>query len=232
MPFKRGQLQYFVTVAEEGQMTRAARRLHLAQPALSQAIAQLEAELGVSLLHRHARGVALTAAGEIFLAKARVALAADLDAMATAHSLARAATGTIEIGYVGPPPTINAPRLFSSFTDSHPEVDISYRELPFPFGPTGSWLSEVDVAVCHRPEVDRQVGHQVVRIEPRAAVVPEGHALAGAESLTESDLRHEAFIGYHQSVQPDWAVFHSLDEERWGPPAALTTDRALTPAEM
>src|ERR1700722_6822202 len=173
MPFKRGQLHYFVTVAEEGQMTRAARRLHLAQPALSQAIAQLEAELGIELLHRNPRGVTLTAAGEIFLAKARVALAADIDAAATAQSLARAATGTIEIGFIGPPPTITAARLFAAFAEAHPDVGVSYSEMPFPFGSTSSWLSEVDVAVCHRPAADKQVGHQLVKLEPRAAVLPE-----------------------------------------------------------
>jgi DNA-binding transcriptional LysR family regulator len=232
MPFKRGQLQYFVTVAEEGQMTRAARRLHLAQPALSQAIAQLEAELGIELLHRHPRGVTLTAAGEIFLAKARVALAADIDATATAQSLARAATGTIEIGFIGPPPTLGAAKLFSAFTDAHPDVAVSYKEMPFPFGPTSSWLSEVDVALCHRPEDDRQVGHQVVQLERRVAVLPEAHPLAGSEQLSVGDLLDETFVGYHASVQAEWAGFHSLDDHRGSAARELTTDRAMTPAEM
>ena len=57
MSFRRGQLKYFVTVAEEGQITRAAKKLHIAQPALSQAIAQLESQLEVRLLERRARGV-------------------------------------------------------------------------------------------------------------------------------------------------------------------------------
>src|SRR6476646_12004519 len=74
MPFRPGQLLYFVTVAEEGQVTRAARKLEIAQPALSQAIAQLEGELGLQLLERHARGGTLTAAGEICLPKARAAV--------------------------------------------------------------------------------------------------------------------------------------------------------------
>src|SRR5437899_1980836 len=100
MPFKRGQLLYFVTVAEEGQLTRAAKRLHLAQPALSQAISQLEGELGVELFERHARGVNLTHAGEVFLEKARIALAAGEEAAATARALARSERGAIEIGFI------------------------------------------------------------------------------------------------------------------------------------
>jgi LysR family nitrogen assimilation transcriptional regulator len=63
MSFRRGHLRYFVTVVEERQITRAAAKLHIAQPALSHAMAQLEAELGVQLLERHARGVTPTAAG-------------------------------------------------------------------------------------------------------------------------------------------------------------------------
>jgi len=71
-PFTPSRLRYFVTVAEEGQITLAAEKLHVAQPALSKAIARLESDLGVKLLKRHARGVTLTAAGEAFLPKAQV----------------------------------------------------------------------------------------------------------------------------------------------------------------
>ena len=74
------QLRYFVMVAEEGQITRAASRLHVAQPALSQAIAQLEARLGVALFVRHARGMTLTPAGEAYLEAARTAVTAVADA--------------------------------------------------------------------------------------------------------------------------------------------------------
>src|SRR5438309_10983788 len=104
MSFKRGQLLYFVTVADEGQITRAAAKLHIAQPALSHAIMQLESELGLPLLERHARGVTLTPAGETFLPKARLALAAAMDAAQTAQSLAHAAKAAIEVGFIGSPP--------------------------------------------------------------------------------------------------------------------------------
>ena len=93
MSFRRGQLEYFVAVAEDGQMTSAARRLGIAQPALSQAIAQLETDLGLKLLDRHPRGVTLTDAGEALYAKACVAVAASVAADGTARSLARGHQG-------------------------------------------------------------------------------------------------------------------------------------------
>ena len=91
MSLKTDQLRYFVTVAEEGQITRAAKKLYIAQPALSQAIAQLESELGLQLLERHAKGVRLTAAGEAFLEKARAVVETEREVSLTAESLARAA---------------------------------------------------------------------------------------------------------------------------------------------
>src|SRR6476661_1100508 len=136
MPFRRGHLRYFVTVADEGQITRAASKLHIAQPALSQAISQLESELGIELLIRHARGVSLTLAGEIFLPKARAALAADTEAALTAQSLARAADEKLEIGYAGAPPAMKIPELFTALERAHPDAEVTFRELPFPRGTT------------------------------------------------------------------------------------------------
>src|SRR5215470_17373878 len=69
-------LRYFVAIAEERSITRAAERLWIAQPGLSTQIRRLEAELGIQLFHRHTRGVELTPAGEVFLERARAALAA------------------------------------------------------------------------------------------------------------------------------------------------------------
>ena len=217
MTFRRGQLRYFVAVADEGQMTRAAHKLHIAQPALSQAIAQLESELGLELLERHARGVTLTQAGEAFLPKARAALAAETDAAATAQSLARAVRSAITVGYIGPPPTINAPELFEAFAEARPGAEISFRELPFPRGSTASWLEDVDVAFCHPPAADPDVRIQSLRTEPRAIVAPRRHALAQHSELT---------------VQPIWAGFHSLDDHRGTPAPRITADRALTPSQM
>jgi DNA-binding transcriptional LysR family regulator len=232
MALRLEQLRYFATVAEEGQITRAARKLHIAQPALSQAIAQLEADLGIELLERHPRGVALTAAGDSFLEKARIALAASDDAALTAEALGRAASRVLQVGFIGPPPMLNAPELFGAFAVANPDSELSFRELPFPTDPTGSWLGEVDVAFCHPPAQDPAVLVQAVRPEARAVAAPKEHRIAGQREVGAEDMLGEKFIGYHPDVQRSWAGFHSLDDLRGGPPEHMTDDRVSTPAEM
>jgi DNA-binding transcriptional LysR family regulator len=232
MPFRRGHLRYFVAVVEEGQITRAAVKLHIAQPALSQAVGQLESELGVQLLIRHARGVTLTSAGERFYEKARLAVAADTDARETAQAMARSETGAVEFGFLGAPPGIDSPASLTAFSDAHPAIQIRYRDLPFPSTPTSSWLSEVDVAVCHLPPADPNVWVEPLRREPRVVLARSDHPLAGRHELSVQDVIDETFIGFHPSVEPAWAGFWSLDDHRGGPPQRVTVDRATNPQEV
>lgn len=227
-----GYLRYFVAVAEEGQMTRAAARLHVAQPALSQAISRLECDLGIELFERHGRGVRLTSSGEAFLATARRAIDAEDDAMQTAETLARAAHGELEFGFVGAPPGLDAPGPLTRFASEHPEIEIRYRELPFPGTSASLWLSEVDIAVCHLPPAHDDVWTQTVRVESRAVIVPYGHRLAERNQVTVSDVIDETFIGYHPSVDPNWAGFWSLDGHRGGPPERVTPDQVSAPQEV
>jgi DNA-binding transcriptional LysR family regulator len=225
-------LEYFVAVAEEGQMTRAARRLDVAQPALSQAIAQLEAEFGLKLLDRHARGVSLTPAGVALYEKARMAVEANLDAAQTARSLARTQAGTIEFGFVGSPPGLDSPQQLEAFSQSYPEIEIRYRELAFPTLPTARWLADVDVVACHLPPSDPSVWSQPLRKESRMILVPRRHPLSGREQVRVTDVLDEAFIGFDPAIDPAWAGFWSLDDHRGGPPRRSTGDRAANPQEV
>ncbi len=232
MTLKTDQLRYFVTVAEEGQITRAAKKLYIAQPALSQAIAQLESELGLKLLERHARGVRLTPAGAAFLEKARAVVDTERAVSLTAESLARAARGVLEVGFIGPPPPLIAHELFTAFADANPDCEVAFRELPFPRGETDAWLETVDVALCQPPALDEGVGAFPVRVEPRALVVSSGHPLADAREVRFEQALDETFISYRSDVQPAWAGFHSLDDHRGGPPGAMTADRVATSLEI
>ena len=232
MPFKRGQLLYFVTIVDEGQLTRAAAKLEIAQPTLSRAISLLESELGVKLLERGSRGVTLTPAGKVFYEAAARAVRAASDATEVARSLARAEVGTIAFGFLGRPPAIDSPRNLEEFRQAHPRIDIQYQELRFPSTPTSAWLSEVDVAVCHRPPADRKVWARTLRLEPRAVLAPTRHRLAERSALTVEEVIDECFIGFHPSVDAGWAGFWSLDDHRGGPPSRRTSDRAANPQEV
>ena len=232
MSLKTDQLRYFVTVAEEGQITRAAKKLYIAQPALSQAIAQLESELGLQLLERHAKGVRLTAAGEAFLEKARAVVETERDVSLTAESLARAARGVLEVGFVGPPPPLITHELLAAFTEGNPDCEVSFRELPFPRGDTHRWLESVDVAMCQTPALEEGIGSFPVRIEPRALMVAATHPLAGTGEAHVEQALGETFVSYDPAVQADWAGFHSLDDHRGGPPAALTADHVASSLDM
>ena len=232
MPFKSRQLEYFITVAEEGQITRAAAKLHMAQPALSQAITQLEAEIGVKLLERHPRGVSLTPAGELFYPKARAVVEREAEATEAASSLRRASSGTIEIGFIGPPPTLSAPELLASLSAINPGTQISLRDVTFPTGTTASWLQGVDAVFCHAPAPEEGVHIQPIRLEQRAVVVHAGHPLAARAEVSAEEVLDEMFVGYHPDVQPAWSAFHSLDAERGGPPRSTTADTVLSSLQM
>jgi DNA-binding transcriptional LysR family regulator len=230
--FRPSQLRYFVKVAEEGNVTRAARKLQISQPALSQAIAQLEADLGVQLFSRHPGGVALTDAGGAFLPRARAVVDSENETLRAARSLSRRKEQLVEVGFIGPPPTMTQPELFTAFSEIYPAVEVTFRDLPFPRRDTSTWLEPVDVALCHAPALEANTAIQLVRAEPRALVVPKSHPLAARAEASVAEALDETFVSYHPDVQGAWAGFHTLDDHRGGPPRSVTADRATTALEM
>jgi DNA-binding transcriptional LysR family regulator len=226
------QLRYFVVAAEEGQITRAAQKLNLAQPALSRTIAQLEAQVGVKLLDRHARGVTLTPAGEELLEKAQHVLNALAEVERTSQSLARTTRSAAELGFLGPSPMIDAPDLFTRFSNEHPEFHLSFRQLGFPRGSTADWIADVDIGLCFEPTPHPDVCLQVVRSEPRVALVAKSHHLAKREQLTVADVLDETFCGTDPALEPVRAGFWRFDDHRGGPAPNITDDRATNPFEI
>jgi DNA-binding transcriptional LysR family regulator len=231
-PGRSRQIRYLTAIAEEGQIGRAATKLHLGRTALSDAIAHLESEVGVKLLERGPHGVLLTAAGAAFLERGQGALGIEDEAAHAAQSLARADRGMLTIGFIGPPPTLSSPELFKRFSERNAAAQLSFQDLTFPSGPTARWLTGVDAAICHRPAAEASVTIQPLRVDARAAVMRRDHRLAGAKELAVADVLDETFVSYHRHVQPEWASFHSLDDARGGPPTHMTGDRVLTSLQM
>src|ERR1700676_2916338 len=122
-------LRYFVAVAEEGHVTRAAERLGIQQPPLSQQIRALEAELDARLFHRKPRGVELTPAGRAFFDEAKAILARVGDAVAATRQAARGETGRIGLGFTSSAsfhPFV--PRAIRAFREAHPLVALTLEE--------------------------------------------------------------------------------------------------------
>src|SRR6478752_1064762 len=121
-------LRYFVAVAEELHFGRAAARLHMAQPPLSQQIRKLEAAVGCPLLARTSRSVALTPAGEAFLLRARRVLAAAQEGVEEAARIGRGEEGHLDVGLVSSAITLGVPQRIQAFRAAHPGVHLQLHE--------------------------------------------------------------------------------------------------------
>jgi DNA-binding transcriptional LysR family regulator len=224
-------LRYFVAVAHAGQMTRAARRLQLAQPALSQAIARLEAQAGVRLLDRNPRGVSLTRAGEAFLERAQATLAAVDEMQATADAWARHEQGRLHAGFMSLTPPMMAGDLFPRFTPAHPDVTIEWRELGYPTLTPRGWLADADAALIWFAPTGPGLSSQPIRTSPLVVAMTETHPLADRAELMVADVVDQTFPGIVDWCDPGWLGYWGLDDSR-GAPARRTDDGAVTPAEV
>ncbi len=212
-------------------MTRAARRLQLAQPALSQAIARLEAQVGVKLLERNPRGVTLTSAGQAFLEKARGALDAVDAAQATARSLARTEAGRLVIGFLSLTPPMLAAELFDRFGEANPELELVWRELGYPKLDVKEWLADADAALAWVAPTGPGLASLPLRTSALVVAVGERHPLAARTELTIAEVIDETFPGVASWCDPGWLGFWGLDRYRGGP-ARRTSDAADTPQEV
>ncbi|XVX19638.1 LysR substrate-binding domain-containing protein [Actinomycetota bacterium] len=190
-------LRYFVAVAEERHFGRAAQRLHMAQPPLSQAIRQLEDELGVVLLERTTRRVDLTPAGARYLERARGILA-DVDSAASeATRVAAGEIGRVVIGVVGSVTYALLPQLARELRESFPDVDVVFNgEMLTPTQIERLREGTLDVALMRTPAPAEDLLVRVLSRERLIAAVPATHPLAGSAVIDLAQLRDEPFVTY------------------------------------
>jgi DNA-binding transcriptional LysR family regulator len=195
-------LWYFVAVAEELSFSRAAERVGIAQPPLSQQIQKLEAILGCALFDRGGRRVQLTAAGALLVGEARRLLG---DASHTADLLRRAGrgeTGTLTIGFW--PSTLFSPLpvAIRQFRERFPGVVVRMRELFPPHHLDAIRDATVDVAILREPEPAGGISALPVLVEPFIAAVPAGHRLSRRRAIAASLLRDEPFVLFPREAAP------------------------------
>lgn len=188
-------LRYFRAVAEELHFGRAAERLHIAQPPLSQQIRHLERELDVALFTRSTRRVELTPAGTAYLKRAIAVLDAVDDAGQQARRVAKGVEGHLTIGCVGSATYSVLPRLVRALRDELPHVEISIRgEMLAPAQLDALIIGDIDLALLRPPVDDAGVQCVTLRRDRLIVALPAEHPLAQRDSLHIRDLRVEDLI--------------------------------------
>jgi DNA-binding transcriptional LysR family regulator len=226
-------LRYFIAVAEENSITRAAERLWIAQPGLSTQLRRLEDELGVKLVERHSRGVELTLAGELFLERARAVVAAAEQARATGANLAAGLVGAIRLGIANETPAAVAPSLLDGFCRDRPDVAVTVVESY-----AGTLMRDLRDGRLDAVLAPAEYGSADLRSlplaeEPWAVLVGLGHRLAVPGPIGPDELHGEPVVmtGHRDGAPHDRAVADLLRSfgvtpvpHRGGPGPALFGD--------
>lgn len=195
-------LRYFVIVAEELNVTRAAQRLQMAQPPLSQQIHQLEEELGVTLFHRSKRRIELTDAGQIFLEEARRTLAQAEHARRMAQRAQRSEIGRIVIGFVSETTYDLLPSMLQAYRARFPQVEVILREMTTTQQVQALQKGRIHLGVLRLPIPESGFNFHVIRQEPFVIVVPPTSDFASDETLTLFALREEPFVLFPRVISP------------------------------
>jgi DNA-binding transcriptional LysR family regulator len=200
-------LRYFLAVAEELNFTRAARRLHISQPPLTQQIRSLEGELGVALIDRSAYRIALTDAGQIFAAEAARILDEVRNAARLARSAARGSTGRVRVGFTESAsfnPLVTS--ALRGFRAAYPQVEVSLEEHPTTELAAALRDGRLDVGFVRPPlREERGLVFDLLEKEPLVVAMPAGHRLARRRSVALQELSAEIFILYPRAVRPGLA---------------------------
>jgi len=195
--------RYFVAVAEELHFGRAARRLHISQPPLSQQIQAMEAHLGATLFHRSRRRVELTEAGALLLGEARKALAQAELAEATVRRASKGEVGSLQIGFTGSSPFNEVmPRLVGRFRRAWPDVQLSLREMSTAAQLDALAEGTLDIGFA-RPGTEvnlPEVELRLVQREPLLAAFNTDHPLAARDRVAMADLAGQPFILHPRQI--------------------------------
>jgi DNA-binding transcriptional LysR family regulator len=187
-------LRYLAVLGSELHFGRAAVRLHMTQPALSQALARLEREIGCSLLQRDPRGASLTEAGRVLLAETEGVLRTVDVACDLARRAGRGETGEVTIGFVDAAVFDIVPLLLRAFRQRYPAVNVTSRQLKAAELVEGVKAGQLDLAITRRDGSGDEVEFRTLRRERLALAVSLANPLASASDIAVADLAAEHFI--------------------------------------
>lgn len=197
-------LRYFVAVAEELNLTRAAARLRVAQPALSRQMKDLEAELQTRLFERGRKGVQLTLGGKVFYQRARAILTSTSEAANEARTAAGVISGRLVMGFLSGLHLDHLAPVIRTFRRIHPKVEFDFQYLLHDAQMKGLRAGRIDLAFTHLPTDLDGLEHDLVWRLPVKVVLPQDHPLARRATLDLADLRGEEFVFSTREARPEF----------------------------
>jgi len=195
-------LRYFIAVAEELSFTRAAERLRIAQPSLSQQIRQLEGLIGTPLLLRNKHRLLLTEPGRIFLREARNVLTCMDRAVELARQAARAEAGVMTIAMVPGPEGKMFSTVLSTLLRNYPNIQILLRSLTSPEQVAALKRGEINVGFLRGPVEDEEIESEVLVREDVIVVLPTRHALARKKRIPVQELAAVPLVHVARAIAP------------------------------
>jgi DNA-binding transcriptional LysR family regulator len=214
-------LRYFTVVAEEGNLTRAAERLFVSQPALTKQIRQLESQMGVRLFTRSRAGMTLTAAGQALAARTPAVLAGWDQALREAKSAASQAARVLRVGFLAGGANEATQEILADFALRRPGWRVEMRAATWLDPTAGLAGGDADVALLRLPFPGQDgLRTEVLLTEPRWVALPATHPLAGRDQICFRDLWDEPFVAAPAETGwwRDWWLANS---EREGHPVRI-----------
>jgi DNA-binding transcriptional LysR family regulator len=197
-------LRYFVAVAEELHFTKAAERLHMAQPPLSRQIRELEEELGVTLLNRARRHIELSDAGQVFLEKAKQVLLAADSAIVEAQRAQRGEIGKLAVGFFEQSAYTFLPPILRAFQERFPTVEVQLRWFPVVEQVEALMRGDSDIAFVRPVTNLGALSKETLLKEPFVVAVPNTHPFADMDVVSVTDCARERIITYTEQLAPDY----------------------------
>ena len=197
-------LRYFVAVAEELNLTRAAARLHVAQPALSRQMKDLEEELETRLFERNRNGVQLTRGGKAFYQRARAILTSAAEAANEARTAAGVISGRLVLGFMSGLHLDHLAPVIDEFRRAHPKVEFDFQYSLQAEQMKAVRAGRIEVAFVYLPAELDGLAHEIIWRLPVKVVLPQRHPLARRRSLDLADLRNEEFVFCTRESRPEF----------------------------
>lgn len=214
-------LRYFTIVAAEGNLTRAAERLFVSQPALTKQIKQLERLLGVQLFTRSRAGTTLTSAGQVLANTTPAVLAAWVQAQRETAAAASAAARVLRVGFMGSAANEATQHIFAAFARRRPDWQVDMRQ-GWSEATAGLASGDVDVALLRLPFPGQdEMRVAVLLTEPRWVALPAAHPLARAEQISFRQLWDEPFVAAPEDTGLWRDYWLGVDERQAGHPVRI-----------